>query len=452
MEENRTQEQVTPRKLRLREKTLAYVVDHQEHSIIVPIILTVILIAALIFIGVSDRKNVLAYSSDTKAHSSANDDLARYTFAGDIVLGRNVTVRAEDVGYDKLFAKMQKLWENSDMVMANLDSCVIEGDVDEYEKLAQKKAYFYTDRSKLSSLKEAGIDVLSIATDHIADYGRSTIRTCIDELDSLGILHVGAGIDRECAAQYHIAEVTTASGKTVKIAIFGALGHQDDKFGARAMRTQDDDSVGSDLYYSDFDDIFTVPDEPVTDNTISDDTAQSDVTGSDYDPWEVTAGTFSGRNQMLIDSINDVRSQVDCVVVYIHWGDDKMFVESNDMRELAHTYIDAGADIIIGTNPRVLLPVETYKSNVKTGYIFYSIGSLVYDDAESRVCDSMLLDLVIDEDMNKRLEITPLRIDSAIPGETVNGFYTKRIFAQLTKNLDKSLCEYDGNKLIITMN
>lgn len=451
MEEIKTNEK---RRLKLRERTLAYVVDHQNHSIWVPVILSVLLIGALVFIGVSDNKDRNTVFTPT-AHTQSDDDVARFSFAGDIVLGRNVAVRARDIGYEKLFSGMQELWEASDFVMANLDSCVIEGDISEYKTLVQKKAYFYTERENLTALKAAGIDMLSIATDHIADYGRSTIKNAVDELDALGIDHVGAGEDRETAAQYKIVEVQTKSGQTMKIAIFGALGHQDEKTGARAKRVHND-YTESDYTYTEYDTEFEGIDDPESeaDTQTVPDVSDSDVTESEetYDPWRVTAGTFSGRNQALIDSINDVRSKVDCVIVYIHWGDNKMFVESSDMRELAHTYVDAGADIIIGTNPRVLLPMEIYKSRMKNGYIFYSIGSLVYDEAESRVCDSILLDLVIDENMNKRLEITPLRISDAVPAETHIGFYSKRIFTKLTKDIDSGAYTYDGNKLIIDMN
>ena len=431
----------TKKKLKLRERVLAHVVEHQERSFAVPIIITVLLIAILVGYSIWNRKSVTSYKVNTTAHSQSQDDETRITFTGDIVLGRNVKKRAEEVGYDRLFQKMQNVWKTSDCVMANLDTCVVD-DVDAAEHTKSKDVLFYTDRSNLKYLKDAGIDVLSIATGHIADFGRSSVRNAVEELDALGIKHVGAGENREKAAEYTIVEVNNTDGSTVKVAIFGALGHQDEKFGAKAQRVANTEID---------------PNTPKTWEQIlaeqnASDTAVSDTAASDqaeFDPWQETAGVFSGRNQLLAENINNVRAQVDAVIVYMHWGDDKMFYETEDMRELAHIYIDAGADLVIGTNPRVLLPVEVYESRVKTGLIFYSIGSLVYDDAETRVCDSISLDLVIDAAKNKRVEITPLRVNSAIPEET-DGLYSKRIFASLTKRLDKDRYKCENNKLIIS--
>ena len=41
----------------------------------------------------------------------------------------------------------------------------------------------------------------------------------------------------------------------------------------------------------------------------------------------------------------------------------------------AHTFIDAGADIVIGHHPHVVQPMEIYKDK----YIFYSLGNFVFD-------------------------------------------------------------------------
>ena len=67
------------------------------------------------------------------------------------------------------------------------------------------------------------------------------------------------------------------------------------------------------------------------------------------------------------------------------------------------------------------------------------------------MCDSISLDVVIDSELNKRLEITPLRVNAGIPSETTNTLYTKRIFASLTKNLEHGEYSYDGNKLVINI-
>lgn len=447
--------------LKLRERVLAYVVEHQKRSVIPPVIIAVVLLAALILFAGYERNDARSYNTENAAHATSSDDVVRVSIAGDIVMGRNVQKRAESLsdkdaqganGYVWMLKRMQDLWVDSDFVMANLDTSVIDGDLDNYEELESKDVYFSTDKSNLRYLKDSGIDILSIATDHIADYGRRTIKTAVEELDALGIKHVGAGEDREKAAQYEIltAEV---EGRTqpIRIAVFGALGYQAEGYGARAPRVT---GTATDLWNDP-----TVFDPAYSDTTSSDlstsDTVSSDMaalnTAEPYDPWEVTAGTFSGRNAMMTMSIADARQFADVIIVYMHWGDDRMLYETDDMRELAYSYIDAGADIVVGTNPRILLPAEKYVKNNRSGIVLYSIGSLLYDSAETRMCDSMMLDLVVDAELNRTVEITPLRINSGIPEKTENEFYQKRIINTLTKNMDEKDYTIESGKLIIEL-
>lgn len=420
-------ESKTKKKLSLREKTLAFVVERKKPRVWPPIVLGVLLIALLAVFSFTDKKSV-PDTHGKKAHENADDSVARISFAGDIMLGRNVAKRAEGIGYSTLFNEMQQLWEDSDFVVANLDTCVIDDDESDLSKNAERGVYFSTDRSNLKCLKEAGIDVVSLATDHIADYGRPTLKTAIDELDSLGIKHVGAGEDRETASGYELLSVKNDNGGIINIAVFGAMGYQSSEHGAKAKRVT----------------TYTPTWDEIMNGTASD---RVEEEAAKYDPWEVTAGTFNGRSSVLPMNIAEARMDADVVVVYMHWGDDKMFSENDDMRALAQRYIDAGADVVIGSNPRVVLPAEIYKR----GLILYSVGNLIYDDAESRLCDSVSVDLVIDSELNRTIEITPLRISSCVPAETDNAVYVNRIMSKLTKKLEKETYTIEGNKLIIDL-
>ncbi len=419
-------ESKTKNKLSLREKTLAFVVERKKPRIWPPLVLGVLLIALLAVFSFIDKKSV-PDAHGKKAHENAEDSVARISFAGDIMLGRNVAKRAEGIGYSTLFNEMQQLWEDSDFVVANLDTCVTDGDTDHSDN-AERGVHFSTDRGNLKYLKDAGIDVVSLATDHIADYGRATVKTAIDGLDALGIKHVGAGEDRETASGYELLSVKNDNGGVINIAVFGAFGYQSSEHGAKAKRVS--------TYTPTWDEIMN----GTASDRVEEETAK-------YDPWEVTAGTFNGRSSVLPMNIAEARMTADVVVVYMHWGDDKMFSETDDMRVLAQRYIDAGADVVIGSNPRVVLPAEIYKR----GLILYSVGNLIYDDAESRLCDSVSADLVIDSELNRTIEITPLRISSCVPAETDNAVYVNRIMSKLTKKLDKETYTVDGNKLIIDL-
>ena len=74
-------------------------------------------------------------------------------------------------------------------------------------------------------------------------------------------------------------------------------------------------------------------------------------------------------------SIKQLRSDADVVIVYTHWGTEYQSVAGEKIKDLAHQFIDAGADSIIGTHPHVVQNKEVYKGKT----IYYSLGNFVFD-------------------------------------------------------------------------
>ncbi len=73
--------------------------------------------------------------------------------------------------------------------------------------------------------------------------------------------------------------------------------------------------------------------------------------------------------------IADTKAKTDFVVANFHWGQEYRATPDADQTRIGHLAIDAGADVVIGTHPHVLEPVEQYRGK----YIFYSLGNLVFD-------------------------------------------------------------------------
>lgn len=63
------------------------------------------------------------------------------------------------------------------------------------------------------------------------------------------------------------------------------------------------------------------------------------------------------------------------VIVYPHWGDEYQHQQNARQTDLAHAFIDAGADLVIGSHPHVIEGAEVYKGKL----IFYSLGNLIFD-------------------------------------------------------------------------
>jgi len=76
--------------------------------------------------------------------------------------------------------------------------------------------------------------------------------------------------------------------------------------------------------------------------------------------------------QQAIEKMNN--EGADLIVVYFHWGEEASYAPSIVQIRNAHSAIDNGADIVIGTNPQLLQGIEYYKH----GFICYSIGNFSY--------------------------------------------------------------------------
>jgi len=76
-----------------------------------------------------------------------------------------------------------------------------------------------------------------------------------------------------------------------------------------------------------------------------------------------------------IKKIKENASQVDYTVVYTHWGAEYQTDFWPGCQEKGRQFIDAGADIVLGSHPHVVQPIEIYEGKP----IFYSLGNFVFD-------------------------------------------------------------------------
>lgn len=84
--------------------------------------------------------------------------------------------------------------------------------------------------------------------------------------------------------------------------------------------------------------------------------------------------------QRLIDLVKKYNSQVDWLIVSLHWGNEYLPNPEKWRISLAHQLVDAGADIIHGHHPHVYQPSEIYDGKP----IFYSLGNFVFDQNWSK--------------------------------------------------------------------
>ena len=78
--------------------------------------------------------------------------------------------------------------------------------------------------------------------------------------------------------------------------------------------------------------------------------------------------------QAITKAIEELRPQVDLLIFAPHWGVEGSYLHNQEQTKLAHAAIDAGADIVYGSHPHVLQPIEEYNG----GIIYYSLGNFSF--------------------------------------------------------------------------
>lgn len=204
------------------------------------------------------------------------------------------------------------------------------------EAMAEKEYTFRVDPGYISVLSDLSVDIVTLANNHMLDFGRSPLTETLQTLDSAGIAHVGAGENLEEAKALKTFEV---NGKTI-----GFLG---------ASRVIPEYSWN----------------------------ASSDTSGL-FTTYDASA---------LVEQIKKAEESCDFTVVYVHWGVERSTRPEEYQKTLAKQYIDAGADAVIGAHPHVLQGMEYYQGKP----VFYSLGNFIFNNGSY---ESMLAELTLGED------------------------------------------------------
>lgn len=208
---------------------------------------------------------------------------------------------------------------------------------------------FQVSPDKIDFLKQLGADVVSLANNHVFDYGESGFLSTLDELDKAGMPRVGAGrnIEEAGRAQYFIVN-------GCKVGIVAAS--RAEKAGDLFTQLADENRPG-------------------------------------------VMGTYESAD--FLKAITAAKAECDILIVNVHWGTEMTTVLEEAQKTMAREYIDAGADVIIGGHPHCLQGMDFYNNKP----IIYSVGNFWFN---SRTVDSCIITVEIDSEMNVTPKIVPL--------------------------------------------
>lgn len=300
-------------------------------------------------ISVKDTETIKESQSEVTTQESTTEepttiDLQEFDFtmcfAGDILLAEGeITTNNLDASANGLQGCISK--EYLDIMKSADYTCVNnEFTYSTRGKPLNGKAWtFRANPTRVNYLKEMGVDLALLANNHVYDYGKDAMLDTLDTLKNAGVDYFGAGANLEEAMKPVYVEL---GGKTV--AFVAASRAEKYKMTPQATAT-----------------------EPGILRC--------------YDP------------ALFIEVIKEARANADFVVACVHWGTERSTVLEDAQLNTARQYIDAGADMIIGSHSHCLQGMEYYKGKP----IVYSLGNFWFDEYYE---DTMLVNVRIHGDIN----------------------------------------------------
>lgn len=304
--------------------------------------------------------------------SSVSHQEIKLSFVGDITfesgqLERYYNESSESFDFSESFRYISRYLKSSNYVAANLEA-VMAGPDEDYEEVFDQygtAGFLYNvPEVAAKNMKDAGISMVQTANDHSGDFGYSGVKATLDYLDKAGLQSVGT--------------VKTVQDKRYNIVSTEGL-----KIGYLAYTNGLNKTLNSD-------DEFAI-------NHLD-----------NYDASKI--------EQMISDVRSMRRSGADVVVAMIYGGEVSSFKPEEVRKELFDQLFEAGADIIIGTEPYAVQPMEirTLKDtdgSDKKGIAIYSLGTFLgceqYKTSSGIDNDiSVILDVIINKEGSKKAKIT----------------------------------------------
>ena len=262
------------------------------------------------------------------------------SFVGDVSLADNWEIMPE---YDKrnkgiegiLSSDILKIMKESDLMVVNSEFTVS-------NRGSRMNGKMYTFRAKperLSLYYDMGVDLVTLANNHVYDFGRDAFLDMLDAFDEYKIPRIGAGRNLDEAEKPYYFIING-----YKFAFVNA---------SRAEKNRMTPGA----------------------------TINSEGIFLCYDPTN------------MINLIKDLRDDTDYIITIIHFGKEFSHALEEEQVSSAKAYIDAGSDIVIGHHAHVLQGVEIYKDKP----IIYNLGNFLFND---ETIDTAIFQIILNDDGN----------------------------------------------------
>jgi poly-gamma-glutamate synthesis protein (capsule biosynthesis protein) len=135
---------------------------------------------------------------------------------------------------------------------------------------------------------------------------------------------------------------------------------------------------------------------------------------SDVDSTPSSQIATASRRAELKIAIGNARSHADLIVCLVHWGIENSEDITDEQRELARWLVDRGVDLVVGSHPHCVQPLDFYHGRP----IAYSLGNLVFDGAPTVASwnHGALLEVGLNEDARiSSVSLIPVILEDGLP-------------------------------------
>lgn len=219
--------------------------------------------------------------------------------------------------FSPMFDKVAPFLQESTITMANQETMIggVEIGLSTYPT-------FNSPQEMGDALKEAGVDVVTLANNHTLDKGEPAIQAAISHWESLNMTYTGAYKSKK------------------------------DQQRIRVVQTDQDISVAF-LAYTYGTNGIPVPN------------------GKEY------LVNLIDREKIAAD-IKKAKEQSDVIVLSLHFGNEYERMPSEEQKDLVQFAADQGVEVVIGHHPHVLQPVDYVKGkNGNKTFVAYSLGNFL---------------------------------------------------------------------------
>ena len=283
--------------------------------------------------------------------------VVRLMAVGDLEMAFGVSRRIVNIGVEVPFADVADIFDDADIVVANLE-CSLSRNGQPWPK---KQLHFGATPKAAEALAVGGVDVVSVANNHSLDFGPQAFLDTLDLLDEAGVGHYGGGAN---SAEARAPLIMERNG--LRIAF---LSYVTAFWGPYSFTTRS---------------------------------------------WEAKPGKTGIAIARVDDIAADVaaaRELADVVVVSIHADGEYRFKPKTSQRKMADAAVGAGAALVIEHGPHVL---QGYRRSGNT-LIAYSLGNFVFPGYTGRAKDSAILDVTLTADGVTDFSWIPIVIRKALP-------------------------------------